>query len=198
MQLVAALPAAGRIDTLRAVHRNSNDRRRPIDQIIGQSMVHDIHSVRFITGEEITSVHAFGSGPSDGSFRHVLAVCRLGSGAHAMIEFDDAGFAYEVTVEVLGSEGDVLTGLPTRAVERRDGRVGSYIGPDWFAWFAEAYRAQDRAWVDSIRAGDAVGPTTWDGLVAHAVVEAVLRSLAEGAAVEVPALDKPALYRTAP
>jgi myo-inositol 2-dehydrogenase / D-chiro-inositol 1-dehydrogenase len=93
VQLMAELPDAGRIDALRAVHRNSNVRRRPIAQIVGQSMVHDIHSARFISGEEVTSVHAFGAGASDDSYRHVLAVCSLESGAHAVLEFDDAGFA---------------------------------------------------------------------------------------------------------
>lgn len=194
VQLMAELPDTGRIDVIRAVHRNSNARRRPIEQIIGQSMVHDIHSVRFITGEEIVSVQAFGSGASDGSYRHVLAVCALESGAHAMVEFDDAGFAYEVTVEVLGADGDVLTGLPTRAVRRRRGTVDTYIGPDWFAWFAEAYRLQDQAWVASIRNGAAIGPSTWDGLVAQAVVEAVLESLAGGSPVAVRSLDRPGIY----
>jgi myo-inositol 2-dehydrogenase/D-chiro-inositol 1-dehydrogenase len=189
-----ALAGAGRIDALRAVHRNSNDRRRPIHQIVGQSMVHDIHSVRFITGEEITSVHAFGAGADDDSFRHVLAVCRLSSGAHAMVEFDDAGFAYEVSVEVLGSDGDVLTGVPTRPTTRRRGSLETYVGPEWFSRFAEAYRAQDRAWIESIRSGKAVGPTTWDGLVAHAVVEAIIESLATGGERTIEPLPKPDLY----
>ena len=157
-------------------------------------MVHDIHSVRFITGDEIVSVQAFGSGAADGSYRHVLAVCALTSGAHAMVEFDDAGFAYEVTVEVLGADGDVLTGIPTRAVRRRSGAIDTFIGPDWFAWFAEAYRLQDQAWVASIRAGAAIGPTVWDGLVAQAVVDAVLESLATGERVAVAALERPDLY----
>jgi myo-inositol 2-dehydrogenase/D-chiro-inositol 1-dehydrogenase len=194
VQLMAELRDAGRIDAIRAVHRNSNDRRRPIAQIVGQSLVHDIHSARFISGEEIVSVHAFGAGAADDSFRHILAVCQLESGAHAMLEFDDAGFAYEVTVEVLAADGDVLTGAPVRAVRRRKGSVDTYIGPDWFAWFAEAYRAQDQAWVASIRAGSAVGPSTWDGLVAHHVVEAIIRSLAAGESVAVERLAKPAIY----
>jgi myo-inositol 2-dehydrogenase / D-chiro-inositol 1-dehydrogenase len=194
VQLMAELPEAGRIDALRAVHRNSNDRRRPIAQIVGQSMVHDIHSARFISREEVTSVHAFGAGASDDSYRHVLAVCSLESGAHAVLEFDDAGFAYEVSVEVLGSDGDVLTGAPTRAIRRRKGSLDTYIGPDWFAWFAEAYRAQDQAWVASIRAGAAVGPSAWDGLVAHHIVEAIIRSLATRTSVAVEPLVAPAIY----
>lgn len=194
VQLVAELSAAGRIDAIRAVHRNSNDRRRPIAQIVGQSLVHDIHSARFISGEEIVAVHAFGAGAADESFRHVLAVCQFASGAHAMLEFDDAGFAYEVSVEVLGTDGDVLTGPPVRAVRRRHGSVDTYIGPDWFAWFAEAYRAQDQAWVASVGSGAATGPSTWDGLVAHHVVEAIIQSLSTGRSVAVEQLAKPSIY----
>jgi myo-inositol 2-dehydrogenase/D-chiro-inositol 1-dehydrogenase len=124
----------------------------------------------------------------------VLAVCALESGAHAVLEFDDAGFAYEVSVEVLGTDGDVLTGAPTRAVRRRKGSLDTYIGPDWFAWFAEAYRAQDQAWVASIAAGTAVGPSAWDGLVAQHVVEAIIRSLMTGQSVAVEPLTAPAVY----
>jgi myo-inositol 2-dehydrogenase/D-chiro-inositol 1-dehydrogenase len=194
VQLMAELPEAGRIDALRAVHRNSNARRRPIEQIVGQSMVHDVHSVRFITGDEIESVQAFGSGASDGSYRHVVAVCELAGGAHAIVEFDDAGFAYEVSVEVLGADGDALTGSPTRAVRRRNGSIDSFIGPDWFAWFAEAYRIQDQAWVASIETPTAVGPSTWDGLVAHAVVEAILESLTTRSRIDVAELTRPGIY----
>jgi myo-inositol 2-dehydrogenase/D-chiro-inositol 1-dehydrogenase len=188
-QLLGELSAVGTIDYVRAVHRNANTSRRPIEQIIGQSMVHDIHSVRFVTGCEITDVRAFGSGPAAGSFRHVLAVCTLSSGAHAAIEFDDGGFAYDVTLEVLGRQSDVLIGPPTRAITRRNGSLDVHLGTDWFGWFADAYRIQDQAWVDSIRAGLPVGPTVWDGVIAQAVVDAILTSLATNATVTVATFD---------
>ena len=194
VQLMATLADLGKIDMIRAVHRNTNATRRPIAQIVGLSMVHDIHSVRFVSGDEIVSVHAFGAGAANDSFRHTLAVCQLSSGAHAMVEFDDAGFAYDVTVEVLAETGDVLTGPPTRATKRYGGSTEVHLGNDWFGWFADAYLALDRAWVTSIRTGVATVPTTWDGLVAQAVVEAVLESLDTGHTVEVATLEKPSLY----
>jgi len=95
---------------------------------------------------------------------------------------------------VLGADGDVLTGAPVRAVRRRKGSVDTFIGPDWFAWFAEAYRAQDQAWIASIQAGEATGPSTWDGLIAHHVVEAVIQSLTTGVSVAVEPLGKPEIY----
>lgn len=194
VQLGEALTDVGRIDALRSVHRNCNASPRPLAQIVGQSMVHDFHSVHFLTGERITEVHGFGAGAANDSFRHVVAMCRLASGAHAIVEFDDQGFAYEVTVEVLGERGDALTGPPLRAVRRRDGAATTVIGPDWFAFFADAYRIQDAAWVASIRDGAAVGPSTYDGLASQAVVDAVLDSFRTGVTTPVPPLDRASIY----
>lgn len=195
LQLRAELGDLGPIDHVRTVHRNARASPRSLEQIVVQSMVHDVHTVRFLTGAEITSVHASGSGADDGSFRHVLAVCRLSSGAHAAVEFDDGGFAYEVAVEVLTRTGDALTGPPARAVRRQNGSVSTHLGADWFGWFAEAYRIQDQAWVASIRDGVATGPNTWDGYRAQVAAGAILRSLDEQITVVIEAEDPPTLYR---
>lgn len=195
VQVLDALASIGRIDYLRAVHRNAGGDPRPLERVVCQSMVHDIHSVRFLTGEEVTSVSAFASGAfPDGRYRHVLAVCALTSGSHASLEFDDTAFAYEVTVEVVGAGGDLLTGGPVRATRRRDGSVDVHLGTDWFGWFAEAYRIQDDAWIASIRDDRATGPSVWDGYVAQIVVDAVIRSFDRGRAEAVELPDHPVLY----
>jgi myo-inositol 2-dehydrogenase/D-chiro-inositol 1-dehydrogenase len=196
VQLVDALGDCGEVDCIRTIHRNVNATRRSLQAIICQSMVHDIHSVRFITGCEITSVSTFGGAPSDGSFRHVLIRAQLDNGGHALIEFDDGGFAYDVSVEVLGRRGDAVTGEPLRAMTRREGSTSRFIGPDWFARFADAYRIQDSAWVESIRAGIAVGPSAWDAFVAQQVIAAAMDSLATGGLpVSVEHLPRPNVYR---
>lgn len=194
VQLTEELASIGTIDFVRLVHRNANRERRPLDRIIVQSLVHEAHSVRFLSGAEVTEVAAFGGGAERGSFRHVLVRAALSNGGHASLEFDDGGFAYEVTAEVLGRDGDALTGPPLRAVTRRGGTVSSRIGDDWFGWFADAYRIQDAAWADSVRAGRATGPSTWDGYVAQIVVDAVTRSLAESRSVAVEPPDRPTIY----
>ena len=185
VQVRDALGATGPIDYIRTVHRNVNASPRPVEQIIGQSMVHDIHTVRFLTGSEFTRVIAHGGGARNGSYRHIVVVGELLSGAHVVLEFDDGGFAYEVSVEVLGVNGDVLTAAPARATVRTAGLVSANIGADWFGWFAAAYAIQDRAWVDSIVAGKAVGPTALDGLIAQRVVAAILTSLATSQFVDI-------------
>jgi myo-inositol 2-dehydrogenase / D-chiro-inositol 1-dehydrogenase len=194
IQLLAERPSLGTIHYLRAVHRNANERPRPLQQIVGQSMIHDIHSIRFLTGQEITSVMGFGSAANQGSFRHVMAVCTLSSGIHATIEFDDQGYAYDVNVEMLGANGDALTGPPSRAVRRRNGAVDTFIGPDWFEWFGLAYRTQDQAWIDSIRAGCAAGPSAWDGVMSQLVVDAIMSSLETGLPAVVEPIERPSIY----
>ncbi len=195
VQLAEAIGTIGAIDHVRLVHRNANRQRRPIEQIVVQSLVHEAHSVRFLTGHEVTEVTAFGAGPDGtGSFRHVLVHARLSNGGHAALEFDDGGFAYEVSVEVLGRDADAVTGQPLRAVTRRDGSVDVHLGADWFGWFADAYRVQDDAWVASIRHRQATGPTTWDGYAAQAIVEAAMMSLETGRSIPVDVEARPDLY----
>jgi myo-inositol 2-dehydrogenase/D-chiro-inositol 1-dehydrogenase len=193
-QVREALGELGEIGYVRAVHRNANRVRRPLDLIVGQSMVHDIHSLRHLTAAEVTWVRASGSGPSDGSYRHVIVLCGLSTGAHAIVEFDDGGFAYDVTVEVLTTDGDVVTGAPVRPVLRRDGSTEVQLGTDWFGWFADAYRIQDQAWVDGVRTASCTGPSSWDGAAAQVVVDAVLESLATGRTVDVVTAVRPGLY----
>lgn len=178
VQVRNELADIGPIDYIRTAHRNVNDTARSVAQIVGQSLVHDIHSVRFLTGSEFTQVVAHCGGPRNDSFRHIVVMGELSCGAHVVMEFDAGGFAYEVSAEVLGRRGDVLTAAPSRAIVRRDGAVSANIGADWFGWFAAAYTIQDRAWTDSILTDSAVGPTARDGYIAQAVVEAILRSLA--------------------
>ena len=186
-QLVTALADLGRIDYVRAVHRNANSSRRTLEAIVVQSMVHDVHSVRFLTGAEITSVHVSGSGAEDGSFRHIAALCRLSDGAHAVID----GVADLLPV----LSDDALTGRPTRAIRRQDGSVGVHLGTDWFGWFADAYRIQDDAWITSIRDGAATGPTVWDGYRSQLVVGAIRRSLDDQVTVPIEQEEAPPLYR---
>jgi myo-inositol 2-dehydrogenase/D-chiro-inositol 1-dehydrogenase len=86
-----------------------------------------------------------------------------------------------------------------RSTVRRDGSSVLNIGTDWFGRFAEAYRIEAAAWVDSLSEPAAVGPSAFDGLVAERVVEAAIESLSTGQAVDVAMPEIPGLYAsTAP
>jgi myo-inositol 2-dehydrogenase/D-chiro-inositol 1-dehydrogenase len=192
--LAEQLADLGDLQYLRCTHRNTNAEARPPAMVLVQSLVHDIHTVRWLGGE-IVDVDARVI-PRPGGLLHVLLVLRLASGATATVEFSDDTYGYEVEVEATASDGMVMTSAPQRPRIRIDGDYRTPIGRDWFGWFAEAYRIQDRQWVESLSGPSAMGPSAADGLAAQLVAEAALTSIDEGRTVEVAPFDVPELYRS--
>lgn len=190
--LAEQLTKLGPLHYLRCSHRNTNDVARPPHVVINQSLIHDFHTVRWLGGE-IVDVDARAI-PRPGGLLHVLIVLRLASGATATVEFSDETYAYEVEVEATAERGMVATSAPQRPRLRIDGDHRVPIGLDWFAWFAEAYRIQDRAWVASLDDAAASGPSALDGLAAQLVSEAAVASLEHGGAVTVAAHETPEVY----
>lgn len=193
-QVVDAIADLDPLHLIRSLHRNTNAESRTDLAVVGQSIVHDLHTIRFMSGSEIETVAAFATRREDGGLRHVVLMCALAGGGHGMVEFDDDGFAYEVAVDVSAGSSTISSAGPVRAIERRDAAVATTIGRDWFGWFADAYRIQDAAWVASLAEPEASGPSTWDGLAAQVVVDAALNSLESGETAEVAAIERPPLF----
>jgi myo-inositol 2-dehydrogenase/D-chiro-inositol 1-dehydrogenase len=194
VQLAAEVAALGKVHHVRCVHRNVHDVRRTAQLILNQSLVHDIHSLRWLVGHEIVRVTTLVT-PNHDHVDHLLLTAEFDSGGHASVEFSEHGFAYEVTVEVEGEYGDAVMAPVMRTTVRRDGASGVNIGTDWFARFADAYRLEDAMWLQSIASGATIGPSAWDGLVAERVVESAIKSLRDRTPVEVTTFDMPELYR---
>lgn len=193
-QIQDALAGLGTIHSMRCVHVNTQAAPRSNAAIVNQSAVHDFHTIRFLAGAEIAAVNAHATLNDSGGIRHLLVLCTLDSGGHATVEFDDCGFAYDVTVEVTADKGSVVTGPQLRALQRAGGKTQVDIGTDWFGRFADAYRLQNETWVDSLRTGQTVGPSAWDGLAGNAVVDAVFESLESGNTAAVTLPDRPDIY----
>lgn len=192
-QVAAALAELGPVTSIRGMHRNVDQVTRPVEILLSQSLIHDVHTVRWLSGSEIDAVTTHLVERTDG-FRDILLVCRLASGAVAVLQFEDQGFAYEVHVEVT-AEGGMAATLPhPRAVERRAGREGLAVGADWFARFEDAYRLEIEEWAMTLADGVPRGPSTWDGYAAQLVIDAATRSLASGTEEAVALRSKPALY----
>ncbi|MGI9612238.1 MAG: Gfo/Idh/MocA family protein [Acidimicrobiales bacterium] len=197
VQVRDAMAPLGEVNHLRCVHRNTNKnldgRTRTLDEMLVQSLIHDIHTVRFLSGTEITSV-VTKTVERERGLRFVLLTCELSNGGLATIEFDDAAAGYEVWVEVDSEGGNVVAAQPLRASVRRSGALASTIGDDWFSPFLDAYRAEMQAWLLAAASGTSTGPTVWDGYAAQVVVEAAVRSGASGAPEPVELSAKPDLY----
>ena len=194
VQLAAEAAQLGELHHIRCVHRNVHDDRRSAQLVLNQSLVHDIHSLRWLVGRQIARVTTLAT-PNPDRVEHLLVTAEFDGGGHATIEFSEHSFAYEVSVEVEAELGGAVMAPVMRTTVRRDGASGVHIGTDWFERFAEAYRIEDAVWLQSVVAGRTVGPSAWDGLVAERVVESAIESIGKRQPVDVAAFDTPDLYR---
>ncbi|HAN72522.1 MAG TPA: inositol 2-dehydrogenase [Actinobacteria bacterium] len=95
--------------------------------------------------------------------------------------FLHARYGYDIRCEVVGSQASASLTEPHRLV-RDHGLTRSHgYAADWRPRFAEAYRLQNRAWVESLTAGTPSPlATARDGLQAALVADAVLASMHGG------------------
>ena len=92
--------------------------------------------------------------------------------------FVNARYGYDVRCEVVGDTG--ATSLAATPLTRLDQALQSRTAypKDWLPRFAEAYRLQLQAWIDSLAANQPSPlATAEDGLAATAVAAALIESM---------------------
>jgi myo-inositol 2-dehydrogenase/D-chiro-inositol 1-dehydrogenase len=154
--------------------------------MIRDSVVHEVDSVRFLLGEELTSIEVI-KGAATGNAPHgthdpMLVVFETESGVIVTDEiFVRSGVAYEVRTEVVGEKGSAFIGLDQNLqIKSTDGRWGGKITPSFIERFGQAYDTELQRWVDAARAGTIDGASAWDGYAAVAVCEAGVQALRSG------------------
>jgi myo-inositol 2-dehydrogenase/D-chiro-inositol 1-dehydrogenase len=145
--------------------------------------VHDIDSIRWVTGREVASVYAVGTNRGDDFFTTYDDVDTL----TALLTLDDDTLAtvsctrynaagYDVRLEVLGSAGSVSVGLDDRTPLRStEPGVPFPAGPAYPMFperFAGAYAAELTAFLTLARDGGTSPCTPADALEAFYVAEA--------------------------
>ncbi len=191
--------AQGKALVFRSVHNNPEKSAiRPLADVVTNSLIHDIHSARWMMGEEIDRVHtAYIPSSSDQpeSARFVMVQLRYRNGALGALECNsEAGYGYEVMVSITGETGVAQTSPLQSPVVRHSNARRQWVEEDWLQRFQTAYLNEAQAWVQSIVDGKATGPSAWDGYVSILVADATIESGLNGVPVDVEVLDKPALY----
>ncbi|MFC4911689.1 Gfo/Idh/MocA family oxidoreductase [Actinomadura gamaensis] len=157
-------------------------------------LIHDLDSVRYVTGREVVRVVAAGANRGDAFFRECgdvdtgAALLVLDDGTLGLIaatRYNAAG--YDVRLEVFGSKDSVVAGLDERTPLTplpEEGRRGpAYSG--FLERFAAAYDAELAAFVQ-VAAGDRANPCPpEEALEAFYLAEACDLSRREGRAVEI-------------
>lgn len=151
--------------------------------------IHDFDMARFMLGEEISAVSAQASVLTDpniaklGDFDSVSVMLTTASGKHCTISNSRrATYGYDQRVEVHGSLGSVAA-ENQRPVSIEVATAAGYTRPplhDFFMTrYTEAYAAEIAAFVAAVADKGAASPSGEDGLVALALAEAALQSVAE-------------------
>jgi myo-inositol 2-dehydrogenase/D-chiro-inositol 1-dehydrogenase len=189
----------GKALVFRSVHINpAKDLVRSIEELITNSAIHDIHSARWMMGEEIARVHTahIPCSPSlPHSARYVMIQLHYRNGALGGIECNsEAGYGYEIMVSITGETGMVQTSPLPSPVVRHSNASSQWVEEDWLQRFRVAYIDEAQAWVQSIIEGEATGPSAWDGYVSILVADASIESGKSGLPVDVDVPLKPAIY----
>lgn len=191
--------AIGAALKFRSLHVNPRFvRELTIDSVITNSLIHDIHSARWIMPSEVERAYVQWV-PTDRnrprSARLADLQLALADGAIGSLEYNgDSGYGYEVTVEVTGETGTITTADHPSPALRHSGSRSSAITPNWPERFAQAYIDEVQDWIKAIQGNEATGPSAWDGYMSLAVADASIRSANTGRPERVLASEKPDLY----
>jgi myo-inositol 2-dehydrogenase/D-chiro-inositol 1-dehydrogenase len=159
-----------------------------------QTTIHDLDSLRFLTGLEAVQVYAtasyFGEGPPEKDEVDTAAVIlRFQTGALATITNSwRAAYGYDVQVEVMGPRGKIQVGYERLTAVRHFSAQG--VCHDHVYWytdrFGQAYRREMEHFVDCVARGAAPEVGGADARAAQALAEAAARSLRERRPIDVP------------
>lgn len=170
------------------------------ESILVNSAIHDLDSARWMLGREIEEVHVHGTNTGAAADDEVLDLqviqLKLGEGRLANIEvYVNAGYGYEVDLEVVGDEGTIHI-APANAPELRKERyAGRTVEGDWLERFPEAYVLEMRRWIEDLRNGKLTGPDAWDGYISLLAVESCIASLQSGKKEPFESPERPELYQ---
>ena len=156
--------------------------------------IHDFDMARFLLGEEISEVVATAAVLVDpaigvaGDFDSVQVLLKTATGKQAMISNSRrASYGYDQRIEVHGSLGAV-SAENQRPVSIEVASAAGYTRPplhDFFMTrYTEAYAAEIAQFIAALGGKGRAEPTGEDGLIALALADAALRSVAEGRVVK--------------
>jgi len=163
---------------------------------ISNSAPHEFDVARWMLDADYKSISVFRPGGSNAATNApVFMVVETTAGQLVNIEINNnAGYGYDVRGELVGEKGTVFLNAPVNAVANVALKQVTTYAEDWRLRFAEAYRAQNVAWVKSIHSGVQAGSSAWDGYCATFVAEAGVKAMHSGTTVHIEQIDQPKFY----
>ncbi len=199
---VKAAIDAGRVGDVEMVTITSRDPGAPPPDYITRSggmfrdmTIHDFDMARWLLGEEVESVFASASVLVDprigelGDFDSANVILRTASGRQAIItNTRRAAYGYDQRIEVLGADGMVSAenhGENRITLADKDGFHSAPLLNFFMSRYTAAYANEINAFVAAVNNKTEAPTTGHDGLMALALAEAALKSVATGRLVKV-------------
>lgn len=197
--------ADGTIGDLMLIVGQHHDHRPPPEEYLQVSggqfkdqLTHDFDLLRFVSGDEVTAVHAGGSPVGvrlverHGDTAVAVVTLWLRSGAMAALcgaRLNPVG--YDVRMEVFGTGDSIAVGwdehTPIRIVDSDEGALADPYR-EWLPRFGESYRAEIDAFLSMV-GGEISSPcTVHDARAALVIAEACRRSIERRGPVELEAV----------
>ena len=199
---VKAAIDAGRIGDVEMITIISRDPGAPPADYITRSggifrdmTIHDFDMARWLLGEEVETVMAAASVLTDtaigtlGDYDSVNVILRTASGKQAVItNTRRATYGYDQRIEVLGSKGMASAENHSESrvtIADKDGFHSAPLLNFFMSRYTAAYANEIASFVASVQDGTPTPTTGHDGLMALALAEAALKSVAESRTVRV-------------
>ncbi len=168
------------------------------EMAISDTAVHEIDVVRWLLEEEIvaTTVLTPRRSRHGGELQDPLIVL-FESESGVLVDVEvcvNIRYGYDIRGEVVGEDGTAALADSSPVVVRTNGAVTSRVPTDWRERFIRAYDIELQEWIDAVAAGQATGPSSWDGYAVAAVSDAALEAMRTGARTTVRQREKPELY----
>ena len=200
-QAVRAAIDADRLGKVEMVTITSRDPGAPPVSYIERSggifrdmTIHDFDMARWLLGEEPVVVAAFGSVLTDeaikatGDFDSVNVILETASGQQCVITNSRrATYGYDQRIEVLGAKG-MAAAENQREVSIEIATADGFTRPPLLDFFmtryTSAYASEIATFIEALASDAPMSPSGEDGMLALALAEAAVRSVAEGRKVK--------------
>jgi myo-inositol 2-dehydrogenase/D-chiro-inositol 1-dehydrogenase len=184
---------------MHCTHRNSSvPAYYDSNSLITDTAVHEIDMVRWLFGEEIVATATLSPRRSrnGGDLPDpLILLLEMASGILVDVEISvNIRYGYDIRGEVVGENGTVALGEAGPIALRLNGGVVNRVPADWRERFIRAYDIELQEWIDSVRTGSELGPSSWDGYAAAVVSDAALQARRTNTRVRVQLPDRPVLY----
>ena len=190
----------GRAIMMHNIHRNVQSPGQFTGQMaITNSATHEFDVARFVLETEFCAVSVFQPKLGDSArAAPVFIVLETVGGPLVTIEINtDATYGYDVRSELVGMQGSISLKAPVYSRLNLALMSVQHYSNDWRPRFRDAYRLQNKEWIQSIQAGlpSRSAANAWDGYRATAVAEAGVKALMSGRKVSIAADRVPAFYQ---